>query len=63
MLTAIFNPASLALVLMLRLVNDAARSSAMTTSTVGTAARTAANGDWRLSGPDRGWSNAGVFII
>ena len=37
MLTAIFNPASLALVLMLRFVKDAARSSTMMASTVGTA--------------------------
>ena len=35
MLTAIFSPASLAEVLMLRLVNDAARSSTITASTVG----------------------------
>src|SRR3954464_2927726 len=39
MLTAIFKPASLALVLMLRLVKAAARSSAITASTVGTERR------------------------
>src|SRR5690348_11557333 len=37
MLTAILRPASLALVLMLRLLKEAARSSAMMASTVGTA--------------------------
>ena len=35
MLTAIFKPASFALVLMLRLLKEAARSSAITASTVG----------------------------
>src|SRR5271170_6928510 len=41
--TTIFNPASLALVLMLRRVKDAARSSTVTWSTVGTAARMGRN--------------------
>src|SRR5271155_2962607 len=54
--TASLRPASLAEVLMLRLLNDAARSSTMTASTVGTARL-------RIGNTDRSFDNADTFIF
>src|SRR5271155_5015966 len=62
-LTASLSPASLALVLMLRLPKDAARSSTITASMVGTARLRIANCELRIGNADRSFDNADTFIF
>src|SRR5260221_666478 len=63
MLTSIFSPASFAEVLRLRLPKDAARSSTITASTVGTARLRIANCELRIGNADRSFVDADTFIF